>query len=154
MNERQSRDSNRGTTNAGSTRTNSCVFRGRYDRQRTLAIRIAAITLASDSAITIARFRPSKDGTDSWGRLWLFLGSSRRFPGKISGQFRENLSHITEDPQSMIRRASGTGTSKPALSPWVEPALNIIFCANDGLLSKSRADVPISLQTWRRHMMI
>ena len=35
-------------------------FRGRYDRQRTLAIRIAAITVASDSAITIARFRPSK----------------------------------------------------------------------------------------------
>ena len=35
-------------------------FRGRYELQRTLAIRIAAITLASDSAITIARFRPSK----------------------------------------------------------------------------------------------
>ena len=34
-------------------------FGGRYDRQRTLAIRIAAITLASGSAITIARFRPS-----------------------------------------------------------------------------------------------
>ena len=33
---------------------------GGYDRQRTLAIRIAAITLASDSAIIIARFRPSK----------------------------------------------------------------------------------------------
>ena len=48
------------TTNAGSTRTNFCVFRGRYDRQRALVIRIAAITLASDSAITIARFRPSK----------------------------------------------------------------------------------------------
>ena len=31
-----------------------------YELQRTLAIRIAAITLASDSAITIARFRPSK----------------------------------------------------------------------------------------------
>ena len=31
---------------------------GRYDRQRTLAIRIAAITLASDSAITIARSSP------------------------------------------------------------------------------------------------
>ena len=30
------------------------------DRQRTLAIRIAAITLASDSAITLARFRPSE----------------------------------------------------------------------------------------------
>ena len=38
-------------------------FRGRYDRQPTLAIRIAMSalrTLASDSAITIARFRPSK----------------------------------------------------------------------------------------------
>ena len=35
-------------------------FRVRYDRQRTLAIRIAAITLASDSAITLAQFRPSK----------------------------------------------------------------------------------------------
>ena len=33
---------------------------GRYDRQRTLVIRIAAITLASDSAITLARFRPAK----------------------------------------------------------------------------------------------
>ena len=38
-------------------------FGGRYDRQRTLVIRIAAITLASDSAITIARFRPSKRPT-------------------------------------------------------------------------------------------
>ena len=35
-------------------------FWGRYDRQRPLAIRIAAITLASDSAIIFARFRPSK----------------------------------------------------------------------------------------------
>ena len=43
-NERQSRDSNPGTTNA----------RFRYDRQRTLVIRIEAITLASDSAITSA----------------------------------------------------------------------------------------------------
>ena len=59
-NERQSRDSNRSATNAGSTRTKFCVFGGRCDRQRTLVIRIAAITLTSDSAITIARFRPSK----------------------------------------------------------------------------------------------
>ena len=35
---------------------------GRYDRQRTLVIRIAAITLAGDSAITLARFRPSNPG--------------------------------------------------------------------------------------------
>ena len=52
-------DSNRkirNATNAGSTRTKFCVFRGRYDHQRTLVIRIAAITLASDSAITMARF--------------------------------------------------------------------------------------------------
>ena len=60
-NARQSRDSNRNATNGGSTRTNFCVSRGRYDRQRTLVIRIAAITLASDSAITIARFRPFKE---------------------------------------------------------------------------------------------
>ena len=34
----QSRDSNRNVMNAGSTRTKYCVFRGRYDRQRTLVI--------------------------------------------------------------------------------------------------------------------
>ena len=39
-------------------------FRGRYDRQRTLVIRTAAIILASDSAITLARFCPSKDPSD------------------------------------------------------------------------------------------
>ena len=48
-NERQLRDSNRSATNAGSTRTNFCVFWGRYDRQRTLVLRVAAIILASDS---------------------------------------------------------------------------------------------------------
>ena len=35
-------------------------FGVKYELQRTLAIRIATITLASDSAITLARFRPSK----------------------------------------------------------------------------------------------
>ena len=44
----------------GLRRPNSVFFRERYDRQWTLAIRIAAITLASDSATTLARFRPSK----------------------------------------------------------------------------------------------
>ena len=34
-------------------------FGGSYDRQRTPVVRIAAIALASDSATTIARFRPS-----------------------------------------------------------------------------------------------
>ena len=33
---------------------------GSYDGQRLLVIRTAAITLASDSATTLARFRPSK----------------------------------------------------------------------------------------------
>ena len=54
-NEHQSRDPNRSTTNAASLRTNLCVF-----RQLALVIWIAAITLASDSAMTIARFRPPK----------------------------------------------------------------------------------------------
>ena len=52
------RSMNRGTTNAGSMRR--VCFGGRYNRQRTLVIRIAAITLASDSTITIARFCPCK----------------------------------------------------------------------------------------------
>ena len=39
-------------------------FGGRYELQRTLALRIATISLASDSAITIARFRPSKLGRE------------------------------------------------------------------------------------------
>ena len=58
-NERHSRDSNRGTTNAGSVRTIFCAFEGDMTSNETQAIRIAAITLASDSVITIARFRPS-----------------------------------------------------------------------------------------------
>ena len=37
------------------------ALKGRSDRQRKLVLRITAITLASDSAITLARFRPSKD---------------------------------------------------------------------------------------------
>ena len=53
-------------------------FRGRYDRQRTLAIRIAAITLASDSALTITRFRPSK-GLANGG-----LSSAPRMTGRRS----------------------------------------------------------------------
>ena len=45
----------------GPVRTNFCASGGgRYGRQRPLAIRIAMITLACDSAITIARFLPSK----------------------------------------------------------------------------------------------
>ena len=50
-------NSNRSTTNARSMRTNFSVLEG---GQQTLVIRITAIALASDSAITIPRFRPSK----------------------------------------------------------------------------------------------
>ena len=49
--------SNRSTRNARSMRTSFCVLGGRYDRQRTRVIRIAAITLAGSSAITIAHLR-------------------------------------------------------------------------------------------------
>ena len=51
-------------------------FGKRYDNQRTLVIRIAVITLASDSAITIARFCPSKF------RSQFILDSSRTLPPK------------------------------------------------------------------------
>ena len=47
--------------NARSGRTSFCDLGGDMTAcQRTLAMRTAAITLASDSAITLARFRPSK----------------------------------------------------------------------------------------------
>ena len=52
------------------------MFWGRYDRQRTLAIRIAEIALASDSAIAIARFRPSKVPENALSRE--FLDPSKR----------------------------------------------------------------------------
>ena len=59
-NEAQSYDPNRGTTNAGSTRTNFCVkhcLEGGMtaNKRRTLVFWIAAATLTSDAAITIAR---------------------------------------------------------------------------------------------------
>ena len=53
--------------------TKFCVLRGRYDRQRMLVIRIAAITLAGDSAITLARFRPSKVYTTTVAPSFLFV---------------------------------------------------------------------------------
>ena len=60
-----SRNSNRNATNAGSMMNNfGCSCGGGYDCQRTLVIlRIVAVTLASASAITIERFRPSKTGS-------------------------------------------------------------------------------------------
>ena len=86
MNERQSRDPNRSTMNAVSVRTNFCVSGGGYDRQRTLAIRIAAITLTSDSAITIARFCPSKFST-FWGDFLTKLHSKHGEKGiKSTGE--------------------------------------------------------------------
>ena len=42
----------------------SLYFGGWYDRRRSLVIRIALITLASDSVKTMLRFRPSKPSTD------------------------------------------------------------------------------------------
>ena len=52
-----------------------CFGGRRYDHQRTLAIRIAAITLASDSARTIARFRPSTGPPKGYVFFWCFWGS-------------------------------------------------------------------------------
>ena len=97
-NGRQSRGSKRSAANAGSTRTNFCVFRGRCDHQRTLVIRVAAITLASDSAITLARFRLSK-GTNLRGRIPIcgFLPFSAvscenlRFPNTVDMEIKVKL---------------------------------------------------------------
>ena len=61
------------------------MFWGRYDCQRTLAIRIAAITLASDSAITLARFRPSKMERES------VTSMLRQGQERAKGEMREGL---------------------------------------------------------------
>ena len=62
-----------------------CVFEGDMTASRTLAIRIAAITLGSDSAITIARFRPSKIET-----LRFFRDLFPTFWGQASYHWRRN----------------------------------------------------------------
>ena len=72
---------------------------GRYELQRTQAIRIATITLASDSAITIVRFRPYKDfraqvrtkitfgklGTGSFGHSHTAKPLEARIPTSFEG---------------------------------------------------------------------
>ena len=94
-NECQSRDSNRSARNAGSTRTKFCFLGELYDRQRMLALRIAAKTLASDSAITIARFRPSKisqlKGHTAYRREWQIYDAHWRLAGSIDFVARPRL---------------------------------------------------------------
>ena len=83
-NEHQLRDSNRSATKAESTRTRS-VFRERCDRQQTLVIRITVITLARDSAITMARFRLSKIRAEN---LQCQVAQIKKFSCKC--KFRQN----------------------------------------------------------------
>ena len=67
-------------------------FGGRYDRQRTLAIRIAAITLASDSARTIMRFRPSKN-----------TGFTRTICEKFANFFEDPLTRV-RNPTEIVQK--------------------------------------------------
>ena len=86
--EHQSRDSNHRAMNTRSMRTNFCAFRGRYDRQRTLVIRVAAMKFASESAITLARDQccnRSRKHQDSWNT---FGGELRRAFQKLRFKFR------------------------------------------------------------------
>ena len=146
LHQRQSRDSNRSSTNATSTRSKFCVYRGRCDHQQTLVLsfrwklhkqkchfelnivsffaeegdcrkdrvkhvevsmfysafpiciakpkrklsaRIARLTLASDSATTIAQFRACKESLNhlSWAS-WAF-GLGRQ---NVWRESRERLS--------------------------------------------------------------
>ena len=73
------------------------------------------IRLASDSAITMVRFRPSKAyNSENSRRLWLFPGSVRGFPRKTPGKSQENCWKILPESQTATNsRISGTGKGKP-----------------------------------------
>ena len=66
---------------------------GRYERQRTLVIPIAATTIASDPAITIARFRLSVENEESarsfLHKVFLRPPPPGRLPGYPPGHPRD-----------------------------------------------------------------
>ena len=87
-----------------------CFFGGRYDHQRTLVIRIAAISLASDSSTTIARFRSSK--TPTLGTPLPLAG-----PGKPTWKVWKNYKMDLSTPHMTGQRLHCTMEMTPAL-PW------------------------------------
>ena len=105
-NERQSRDSNRSATNAGSTRTEFCAFGVKYDRQRTLVIRIAAITLASDSAMT--RLFHADFGKEFPSRtLWRGPSQSRPSPCSALCPLLYRTEHFSREKRAKRCREKG-----------------------------------------------
>ena len=82
-NERKSRNSNHSETKRRVSEDQILCFwggGGGYDRQRMPVIRITAIALASDSVITIARFRPNfgAEVSKTWLRPSASSGKSRK----------------------------------------------------------------------------
>ena len=105
-----------------------CFFGRGYDRQRTLAIRIAAITLASDSAITLARFRPSKifrkqEGVGFLQKCTPLLAVALRAPNVLLGP-------LSPDIFCFLGRGAG-----PCRNPLCE---NPLFLALDYYLGCSQ----------------
>ena len=145
-------------------------FRGRYDRQRTLAIRAAAITLASDSAITIARFCPSKLSSTRicWTCFWVVtLAKAWKLMEGLTGQDRrvrqgvlvgvlglpECPKSLSEHPlripgqmaKSTLGAFSGTLWAKwPNVQTHSRSTLGSNFSKNLQKLCKNRCSGPIS----------
>ena len=99
---------------------NSVFLGGSSDRQRTLVIWIAAIILASDSAITLARFRPSKNSNNEgrkcrqtcWTNQWRWERGHPRSVNRTSfvtwwGLFRSKVLHSSERFQGMVQATLG-----------------------------------------------
>ena len=84
-------------------------FGGRYDHQRTLVIPITAITLASDSRITITRVRPSKLQTQHCEQTNQFV----RFSHVVSGAC------ISMVPSSLLPQGCCSGLHGLVLCPYV-----------------------------------
>ena len=70
------------------TRTKFCVFRGRYDRQRMLVIRIAAMTLASPKGPNLEKIKSRLKcsiSLENFNLAWKFQSRPSEFPTKNRG---------------------------------------------------------------------
>ena len=100
-------------------------FGDRHDHQRTLAIRIAAMTLASDS-VTTTRFRPSKVAT---GRS---LGQAQKIG--VSTKCPKNVEKLSEKCPKIVRKGAEKHNFRTFLGHFLPIWSMLLF----GTLSNAR----------------
>ena len=107
--------------------------------QRTLAIRIAAITLASDSAITIARFRPSKLQRNKHIQLREQLQLSKVHPTK---NLAHSLSHNASDKTMLAKLRINTEAAKTGALSTVRCFCLASFLSSSSLVGMVNLEPP------------